>query len=206
MLSWCSQQSVDQVVEEIWPVFTTLLSPCLPKNASQLNKVSPSKSQRPCWRYLGDSLTHLAQPGTKTAFCISAMCYHSRWGRMVGGKAGLGRWQTPAGTYVLWRTHHPQWGSPEPKHSLQVSYWLHDSTGTRVSCRRKGDNLSGFSQDSAMPIMTWQRCHPPCPLPLVPVLPEGHPCRAWQAWGRQRDLAADCSRVQPGAIPVQIST
>ena len=57
-----------------------------------------------------------------------------------------------------------------------------------------------------MPIMTGWRCHPPCPLPMVPVLPEGHPCRARQAWGRQRDVAADCSGVQPGATPVQIST
>lgn len=34
--------------------------------------------------------------------------------REAGGAAG--------GTHALWRTHQPQWGSPEPRHSPQLRY------------------------------------------------------------------------------------
>lgn len=39
--------------------------------------------------------------------------------RAVGGGRGeevVGR------THMLWSTHQPQWGSPEPRHSLQLRY------------------------------------------------------------------------------------
>lgn len=49
--------------------------------------------------------------------------------------------QTETFTYVLWRTHQPQWGSPEPRHSLQLEYWPQASTGTLESWR--GDKKIG---------------------------------------------------------------
>jgi len=41
------------------------------------------------------------------------------------------------GTYTLWRTHQPQWGSREPRHSSQLSYCSQLSTGTRVTCGKR---------------------------------------------------------------------
>ena len=40
--------------------------------------------------------------------------------RITGG--GGGRRKRPSGTHVLWSTHQPQWGSPEPRHSPQLRY------------------------------------------------------------------------------------
>jgi len=37
-------------------------------------------------------------------------------------------------TYLLCRTHQPQWGSPEPRHVLQPLYWEQLSTGRRLTC------------------------------------------------------------------------
>jgi len=56
-----------------------------------------------------------------------------------------------------------------------------------------------------MPIKIWWSGHLPCPLPLVPVRPEDHPCRARQTWVRQTDVAAHCSRVQAGSTPAHIN-
>lgn len=43
-------------------------------------------------------------------------------------------WEGAAnGTHVLWSTHQPQWGSPDPRHSPQLRYCPQDSTGTLVS-------------------------------------------------------------------------
>lgn len=36
-------------------------------------------------------------------------------------------------TYLLCRTHQPQWGSPEPRHVLQLLYWEQLSTGRRLT-------------------------------------------------------------------------
>lgn len=36
--------------------------------------------------------------------------------------------------HLLKRTHQPQWGSPDPRHSAQESYCWQDSTGRRVTC------------------------------------------------------------------------
>lgn len=44
-------------------------------------------------------------------------------------------YSSSSSTYMLCRTHQPQWGSPEPRHSLQVEYWPQASTGTLESCR-----------------------------------------------------------------------
>lgn len=41
--------------------------------------------------------------------------------RRLTGEVG-GRRKLPSGTHVLWSTHQPQWGSPEPRHSLQLRY------------------------------------------------------------------------------------
>lgn len=41
--------------------------------------------------------------------------------RRMTGEVG-GRRKLPSGTHVLWSTHQPQWGSPEPRHSLQLRY------------------------------------------------------------------------------------
>lgn len=40
-------------------------------------------------------------------------------------------------TYMLCRAHQPQWGSPELRHSPQVVYCSHDSTGTLVTWQRE---------------------------------------------------------------------
>lgn len=42
---------------------------------------------------------------------------------------------------MLCRTHQPQWGSPEPRHSLQVEYWPQASTGTLDSCEEAHQNI-----------------------------------------------------------------
>lgn len=44
-----------------------------------------------------------------------------------------GKCQTRPNTHILCRTHQPQWGSPELKHSPQVLYCSHDSMGTCVT-------------------------------------------------------------------------
>lgn len=41
--------------------------------------------------------------------------------RRITGEVG-GRRKLPSSTHVLWSTHQPQWGSPEPRHSLQLRY------------------------------------------------------------------------------------
>lgn len=50
-------------------------------------------------------------------------------GLQTSGAVGAAR-----GTHMLWRTHQPQWGSREPRHSSQLSYCSQLSTGTRVTC------------------------------------------------------------------------
>ena len=42
----------------------------------------------------------------------------------------------PVRTHVLCRTHQPQWGSRDPRHSSHDVYCTQLSTGTRVTCTR----------------------------------------------------------------------
>lgn len=48
---------------------------------------------------------------------------------------------------MLCRTHQPQWGSPEPRHSLQVEYWPQASTGTLDSCKGAHKNIKESLHD-----------------------------------------------------------
>lgn len=44
---------------------------------------------------------------------------------------------------MLCSTHHPQWGSPELRHSWHVPYCSHDSMGTWVTCT---DQIKGCGE------------------------------------------------------------
>lgn len=72
------------------------------------------------------------------------------WGQSPGGMDQQRGWTRSAScrslaqlqgqfccTHMLWRTHQPQWGSREPRHSSQLSYCSQLSTGTRVTCREQ---------------------------------------------------------------------
>lgn len=51
-------------------------------------------------------------------------------------------------THMLCRTHQPQWGSREPRHSSQLSYCSQLSTGTRVTC---GEQARSEGRRAAVP-------------------------------------------------------
>ena len=57
--------------------------------------------------------------------------FASQWKRAPGWSELM----SVCGTYTLWRTHQPQWGSLEPKHSPQVVYCSQLSTGTLTTYR-----------------------------------------------------------------------
>lgn len=57
---------------------------------------------------------------------------------------------------MLWRTHQPQWGSPEPRHSLHEEYCSQASTGTCVSCRRSEEEKNSFNK---LPVYSIKQIH-----------------------------------------------
>lgn len=73
------------------------------------------------------------------------------WMHITGRKWTYGckqTWQLLRDTHILWRTHQPQCGSPELRHSPHVPYCSHDSMGTWVTCKHIKTSLSQCSQKS----------------------------------------------------------
>lgn len=70
---------------------------------------------------------------------------NQQWGRTQFANCGSLAWLQgrSCGTYMLWRTHQPQWGSREPRHSSQLSYCSQLSTGTRVTCGEQAGSAGG---------------------------------------------------------------
>lgn len=97
-----------------------------PAQSTTISKTGVCKvtKVRPKRNYSVHQLMHASNNLTplshKYPLCSTHGCVRRLWGWSV----------FMCGTYTLWRTHHPQWGSLEPKHSPQVVYCSQLSTGT----------------------------------------------------------------------------
>lgn len=107
----------------------------------------------------------------------------------------------PIQTHMLCRTHQPQWGSREPRHSSQDAYCTQLSTGTRVTWQ-DGD-LSIRSRDPCQPhLLTTTVCSlKPARFPCMRGAPISGLSPAWsiQGWSHDPDLAklGQTGRVSP---------
>lgn len=134
------------------------------------------------WEYnhvVSKSLRRRAKDWVQEANCVASSCLphcvsfiiFTVQKREFPPLSGLSYQETPsllhAGTtsgiphtYMLCRAHQPQWGSPELRHSPQVVYCSHDSTGTLVTWQREEREhgkvrlwqLEGVFQNSPLPM------------------------------------------------------
>lgn len=126
----------------------TLNMLCLAVIVSQLSIFQTDKlSLETC--YITPQCQHSNQPYIKqSTVCPDSnsrvnACVHVC--RCVYAAVGSGG----ADTHTLCRTHQPQWGSPEARHSLQLLYCSQLSTGTRLTCTHTTLRISQLNLTSS---------------------------------------------------------
>lgn len=102
---------------------------------------------QPTWAIGGANKLKTATPGRLGYWCIFLYANYIlevRNNFFVVGVVVVHTCKQNFFTYVLWRTHQPQWGSPEPRHSLQLEYWPQASTGTLDSCKGEKKTVENY--------------------------------------------------------------